>query len=32
MIKEYICENLNVAMIYYKVQICFKTDSNNYKS
>jgi len=29
MIKEHICENLNVVMIYYKVQICSKNDSNN---
>jgi hypothetical protein len=31
MIKECICEKINVAMIYYKMQIYFKIDSNNYK-
>ncbi len=32
MIKEYICENLNVVTIYCKVQIYSKNDSNNYKT
>jgi hypothetical protein len=31
MIKEYICENLYVVTIYYKVQIYSKNDSNKCK-
>jgi hypothetical protein len=31
-IKEYICEKINVVMIYYKVQIYFLNDSNNCKT
>ncbi len=32
MIKEYICENLDVVMIYCIMQIYFKIDSNNCKT
>jgi hypothetical protein len=32
MIKNYICENLCVVIIYYKVQMYSKNYSNNYKT
>ncbi len=32
MIKEYICENLDVVTIHHKVQIYSKNDSNNCKT
>jgi hypothetical protein len=32
MIKEYICENLDVVMIYCKMQIYFKIESSSYKT
>jgi len=31
MIKKYICENLNVAMIFCKVQIYFLNDSKHFE-
>jgi hypothetical protein len=32
MIKEYICEKINIVTIYCKVQIYFTNDSNNCKT
>ncbi len=32
MIKKCICENLDVVMMYYKVEIYSKNDSNNCKT
>ncbi len=32
MIKKYICENLDVVTVYYKVKIYSKNDSNSCKT